>query len=199
MIEEVFVDLLLLLINLGVFISDKIQNPDNRDILIGLIGIIIGIVLEFLVVWLLLFFDRRLSISNHIENIDNIDNIDNINNIDNPHETRLNQAGFTGEIPIDFIDPVSHTIMVDPVIPITEDRKIGRSYQKDTIVSLTRHSTPPLCPLSRKPFYGYIFNRDLKNIINNWVDKTVQFEETKKKWQSSEDDGKTHQINYLKL
>lgn len=92
---------------------------------------------------------------------------------ENEHERRLREVGYEGEIPEAFIDPVWKSIMFNPVILITSDHTTSRSFDEMTALNIAQTQSNPVCPLTRRPFSGYILNRDFKQIIQDWVDKKV--------------------------
>jgi hypothetical protein len=92
---------------------------------------------------------------------------------ENEHERRLREIGYEGEIPEAFIDPVWKSIMYNPVILITSDHTTSHSFDEMTALNIAQTQSNPVCPLTRRPFSGYILNRDLKQIIQDWVDKKV--------------------------
>ncbi|MBX3708702.1 MAG: hypothetical protein KIT56_00335 [Gammaproteobacteria bacterium] len=89
---------------------------------------------------------------------------------ENEYEQRLRKAGFTGKIPHEFIDPISQSIMVRPVILLTSDHTSVQSYEEDSVLALFKHEHNPLCPITRKPVSEYVLNRDFKNVIQKWVE-----------------------------
>lgn len=94
---------------------------------------------------------------------------------DNEHERRLAAAGYTGDIPRKYQDAVYQNIMVDPVILLTVDHTTtSDSIDETTVIDIMSRSNDPICPLTRKPFDGYILNRSLKNEIKEWVDAKVR-------------------------
>jgi hypothetical protein len=92
--------------------------------------------------------------------------------LENRHEQRLREAGYQGAIPDAYKDPVSRSIMVNPVILITKDHTTSQSYDEETVLDLIQRENY-LCPLTRKPFKEYILNRDLKNLIDKWVEDRI--------------------------
>lgn len=92
---------------------------------------------------------------------------------ENEHEKRLREVGYEGEIPEAFLDPVWQSIMFNPVILITKDHTTSQSIDESTALYLIENQTNPVCPLTRSPFSDYILNRDLKRMIQAWVDNKV--------------------------
>lgn len=100
---------------------------------------------------------------------------------ENEHERRLQEVGFDGDIPEAFLDPVSKSIMFNPVILITNDHSTSQSIDESSALLIMQSQAKPACPLTGRPFSDYILNRDLKNMIQTWVDKTIA-EQTKANW-----------------
>lgn len=92
---------------------------------------------------------------------------------ENEHEKRLREVGYEGEIPEAYLDPVWKTIMFNPVILITVDHTTSHSIDESTALYIKGSQKNPVCPLTRRSFSEYILNRDLKQIIQAWVDKKV--------------------------
>lgn len=91
--------------------------------------------------------------------------------LENDYERRLREAGYEGPIPRKYIDPVSFSIMINPVILVTENAT-GLSFDITTMVDLVRNQLP--CPHTHKPITGYVPNRHLKNEIEEWVQSIEQ-------------------------
>ena len=92
-------------------------------------------------------------------------------NSDNEYELRLINAGYQIEfidIPDEYSDPVSYSIMANPVILLTDDPRCSHTVDFNTYEYLMTHRNGS-CLISGKAIRGYITDLHLKLLIEAWV------------------------------
>jgi len=93
-------------------------------------------------------------------------------NIENKHETALAEADIDLQIiPKHFLDCYTLSIMEDPVTLITKPVSAGHSV--DRITAKLFIDTKQRCPFTRREIIDVVPNLTLKNIIEDWVKKTI--------------------------
>ncbi|KTC84260.1 U-box domain protein [Legionella drozanskii LLAP-1] len=164
---------LYLLFDLINFIEKK-SSENEQKILYLLLYLILGI----MAISLFQAVTTRSSLGFFRPQQENNDNL-------NLHEESLKNANYSDEVPEEFICPISLSIMVNPVMLVTEDLSASRlSFDKASIDAYMdkakemasangKEITEFTCPATRLKFSGYVFNDCLKSSIERWVSETV--------------------------
>lgn len=94
--------------------------------------------------------------------------------VNTEHEDRLSKGGqYPGDIPIDFIDPISHAIMVNPVKLITEDPSHQHTYDYNSYNYLMSEAGGRKCLITHKNIIGFKPDEVLKKKIATWVMQVI--------------------------
>lgn len=96
----------------------------------------------------------------------------------NPHEQKLREIKFKGDIPPHFIDPVNQTIMWRPILMVTGNiarliKKGGHSVDAITIKEIMETEGLPCDPISKYKIVGCVRNWNLEEAIERWVNEQV--------------------------